>query len=137
MGDEPNLRKPASAEQTVFAEALERVTPAARAAYLEEACGEDHALRERVEALLRATEIAGDFLEHPPTGLTESDPSTVMATGFHEQAGDRIGRYRLLEPIGEGGCGVVHMAEQEEPVRRRVAPKVIKLGAGNDDQSRH
>jgi serine/threonine protein kinase len=45
-----------------------------------------------------------------------------------EQAGDRIGRYRLLEKIGEGGCGVVYVAEQEEPVRRRVALKVIKLG---------
>jgi eukaryotic-like serine/threonine-protein kinase len=66
--------KPASAEQAVFAEALERVTPAARAAYLEEACGRDQVLRERVEALLRATEIAGDFLEQPPTGLTGSDP---------------------------------------------------------------
>ena len=45
-----------------------------------------------------------------------------------EKPGDRIGRYRLLQKIGEGGCGVVYMAEQEEPVRRRVALKVIKLG---------
>ncbi|MBE0544788.1 MAG: protein kinase [Verrucomicrobia bacterium] len=120
--------KPASAEQVVFAGALQLVTPAARAAYLDEACGRDHALRERVEALLRATEIAGDFLEQPPTGLTGSGPSTVIATGFREQPGDRIGRYKLLQQIGEGGCGVVYMAEQEEPVRRRVALKVIKLG---------
>jgi eukaryotic-like serine/threonine-protein kinase len=128
MGDEPNAMKPASTEQVVFAEALQLVTPAARTAYLDEACGRDHVLRERVEALLRATLMAGDFLEQPPTSLTGSAPSTVMATGFREQAGDRIGRYKLLQQIGEGGCGVVYMAEQEEPVRRRVALKVIKLG---------
>ncbi len=128
MGGEPNLMKSASGEEVAFAGALQLVTPAARAAYLNEACGGDRVLRERVEALLRAAEIAGDFLEQPPTGLTGSDPATVISTGFREQPGDRIGRYKLLQQIGEGGCGVVYMAEQEEPVRRRVALKVIKLG---------
>jgi serine/threonine protein kinase/WD40 repeat protein len=128
MGDEPSAMRPASLEQAVFAEALRCVTPEARAAYLEAACGTDTALRQRVEALLRAAENAGDFLEHPPTGLGADADATLLGSGLCENPGDRIGRYRLLEKIGEGGCGVVYMAEQEEPVRRRVALKIIKLG---------
>ncbi|MBI5385270.1 MAG: protein kinase [Verrucomicrobia bacterium] len=128
MGDEPISVKPTSAEQAVFAEALQRDTPEARADYLEVACGTDTALRHRVEALLRAAESAGDFLEQPPTGLSGEADATLLASVFCEKPGDRIGRYRLLERIGEGGCGVVYMAEQEEPVRRRVALKIIKLG---------
>jgi len=118
--------KPTPTEQAVFAEALLRDTPAARAAYLDSACGTDTTLRQRVEALLRAAENAGDFLEEPPTGLGADAAS--LDIGFSEKPGDRIGRYKLLEQIGEGGCGVVYMAEQEEPVRRRIALKVIKLG---------
>jgi serine/threonine protein kinase/tetratricopeptide (TPR) repeat protein len=120
--------KPASPEQVLFAEALHRATPEARAAYLDAACGTDAALRRRVEGLLRAAENAGDFLEQPPTGLTADATTTLLVGELSEKAGDRIGRYKLLEQIGEGGCGTVYMAEQEEPVRRRVALKVIKLG---------
>ncbi len=120
--------KPASREQTVFAEALLQATHEARASYLTAACGADQALRRRVENLLRAAEIAGDFLEFPVSGRGPDTESTSRAIDPSEQPGDRIGRYRLLERIGEGGCGVVYMAEQEEPVRRRVALKVIKLG---------
>src|SRR5688572_24759460 len=69
MGDETTAMTPAPSEQAVFAEALQRATPDARAAYLDGACGTDTALRRRVEALLRAAECAGDFLEQPPTGL--------------------------------------------------------------------
>jgi serine/threonine protein kinase len=127
MGDEPIHMKPTSSEQAVFAEALLRDTPEARADYLASACGNDTALRQRVEALLRAAESAGDFLEQPPVGLSHSDPVSKV-NELSEQPGDRIGRYKLLEQIGEGGCGVVYMAEQEAPVRRRVALKVIKLG---------
>jgi hypothetical protein len=128
MGDEPNAMKPASPEQVLFAEALQRDAPEARVAYLDGACGTDTALRRRVEALLSAAESAGDFLEQPPTGLGADAESTLLERGFCEHPGDRIGRYRLLERIGEGGCGVVYMAEQEEPVCRRVALKIIKLG---------
>jgi WD40 repeat protein/serine/threonine protein kinase len=129
MGDEPICVKPASPEQVLFAEALQCATPEARAAYLEAACGTDTALRRRVEVLLRAAENAGDFLAEPPTGLSGDTDSTQLATELiSEKPGDRIGRYKLLEQIGEGGCGTVYMAEQEEPVRRRVALKVIKLG---------
>ena len=85
-------------------------------------------MRQRIEALLLAAEQAGNFLEEPPTGLTKGAGSTLAITEPSERTGDRIGRYKLLQQIGEGGCGVVYMAEQEEPVRRRVALKVIKLG---------
>jgi len=103
------------------------VTPRKRA-YLDAACGADAKLRQRVEALLRAAENAGDFLETPPTGLGNVAEATLELGNLSEQPGDKIGRYKLLQQIGEGGCGVVYMAEQEEPVRRRVALKVIKLG---------
>ncbi len=82
-------------------------------------------LRRKVEALLRTHDHVGDFLEQSP------QKTTLEARGAgpaNEQPGDRIGRYKLLQQIGEGGCGVVYMAEQEEPVRRRVALKIIKLG---------
>ncbi|MBI3868642.1 MAG: protein kinase [Verrucomicrobia bacterium] len=129
MGDESNLAvNPTASEQAVFAEALQRATLDARAAYLDSACGADVALRRRVEALLGAAESAGDFLERPPAGLAADAGSPLVTPVLSEKLGDRIGRYKLLEQIGEGGCGVVYMAEQEEPVRRRVALKVIKLG---------
>src|SRR5687767_13375200 len=129
MGDESNPgMRPASPEQSVFAEALQRHSPEARAAYLDAACGTDTPLRRRVEALLCAAENAGDFLEQPPDGLSGDADSASLVSEVSEKAGDRIGRYKLLEQIGEGGCGVVYMAEQEEPVRRRVALKIIKLG---------
>jgi len=129
MGDESTVMKPATSEQAVFAEALRCAAPGARAAYLERACGPDGTLRQRVEALLRAAESACDFLENPPTGLANGDSAALFAGGFNsEKPGDRIGRYKLLQQIGEGGCGVVYMADQETPVRRRVALKVIKLG---------
>jgi hypothetical protein len=104
-------------EEALFAEALKLETPAARADYLRQACGDNAALRQRVEDLLRAIG-QGD----------ESGPGGTAVAPIIERPGDRIGRYKLLEKIGEGGCGVVYVAEQEEPVRRRVALKVIKLG---------
>ena len=128
MGDEPTPVEPSSPEQALFTEALQRVTPEARTAFLAGACGTDPGLRQRVGALLRAAASAGDFLEQPPTGLAAGDGSAPVLTGLSEKPGDRIGRYKLLQQIGEGGCGVVYLAEQEEPVRRPVALKVIKLG---------
>ncbi|SPE51693.1 putative Mitogen-activated protein kinase kinase [Verrucomicrobia bacterium] len=108
-----------------------------RAAYLEAACDGDPALLRNVEELLREHDTAGDFLQTPALAVQRlKPPSAAGASGAHtgtagnpaEKAGDRIGRYRLLQQIGEGGCGVVYMAEQEEPVRRKVAFKIIKLG---------
>ncbi len=107
----------------IFDAAIE-LPPERRAAYLHEACGGDDSLRQRVEALLRAHESAEAFMDRPAVELRRETPVVKPA----EQPGDRIGRYKLLQQIGEGGCGVVYMAEQEEPVHRRVALKVIKLG---------
>src|SRR5215213_8115730 len=128
MGDALAPMKSASLEQTLFAEALQCDSALARASILDAGCGSDLAMRHRVEALLRAADSAGDFLETPPTVLQGNTDLAFDLDGLSEKPGDRIGRYKLLEKIGEGGCGVVYMAEQEQPVRRRVALKVIKLG---------
>src|SRR5262245_57703656 len=130
------MNVPPDREIIVFNEALQ-LPPAERAAFLDEACAGDAELRARVEDLLQAHIRAGSFLQESATGVTpfrtspkrEAPSSSArLPDPFVERAGDRIGRYKLLQQIGEGGCGVVYMAEQEEPVRRRVALKVIKLG---------
>ena len=120
----------------LFLAALERSDPAERAAYVEAACGKDGSLRREVEALLNEERELGGFLEEPAmegardTTLTESagagDGRETAA--LTEHSGESIGPYKLLQKIGEGGCGRVYMAEQQEPVRRRVALKIIKLG---------
>src|SRR6266851_5684886 len=107
----------------VFTEAL-RLPAAERGDYLGRACAGDEDLRQRVEVLIKTHDRVGDFLEQPPNGLGEGRAEVEAG----EKPGDRIGRYKLLQQIGEGGCGVVFMAEQEEPVRRRVALKIIKPG---------
>ncbi len=113
--------------QNLFNEALERQDAAERSRFLDDACGPDASLRERVEKLLRAHDEAGGFFSQPsrPPSAEASDAQVRPLT---ERPGDLIGRYKLLQQIGEGGCGVVYMADQEKPVRRRVALKVIKLG---------
>src|SRR5881394_1707462 len=117
-------------EREIFLAALEKDNAAERAAFIDAACGGNRALRERIEELLREQEQLGDFLEtpalHETTQVAAAAAQSVPAAT--EKPGDRIGRYKLLQNIGEGGCGVVYMAEQEEPVRRRVALKIIKLG---------
>jgi serine/threonine protein kinase/WD40 repeat protein/tetratricopeptide (TPR) repeat protein len=128
------MNPPPNREVVIFNAAVE-LPASQRGAYLQEACADDPALRLHIEALLHVHEEAGAFLETPAPGAQTSPmradvPGTTIRTAFapSEKAGDRIGRYKLLQQIGEGGCGVVYMAEQEEPVRRRVALKVIKLG---------
>jgi serine/threonine protein kinase/Flp pilus assembly protein TadD len=115
-------------EEELFAAAL-ALPVAERQRYLEQACGGDIDLLRRVQALLRVHEEVGGFLETPAV----ADLPAVARGGeskppLEEAAGTMIGRYKLLQKIGEGGCGVVYMAEQEEPVQRRVALKVIRLG---------
>ena len=116
-------------EREIFLAALEKADSSERAAFLATACAHDPALRERVEALLDEEQKLGAFLETPALKTTILPAErNAAARGDSEKPGDRIGRYKLLQNIGEGGCGVVYMAEQEEPVRRRVALKIIKLG---------
>jgi len=110
--------------KTVFSEALERESGKARADYLDEACGDDECLRLKVEGLLAAYTKAGDFLQTPPF----ASHATVEEIPLTEGPGTIIGRYKLLEKIGEGGMAVVYMAEQEQPIHRKVALKIIKLG---------
>ena len=117
MNDHP--KSPTDAEREIFLESLKRESAEERAVFLDRACANDPAIRVAVETLLRHHK-EDEFMQ--PPGLKSAPPSAL------EKPGDRIGRYKLLQQIGEGGCGVVYMAEQEEPVRRQVALKIIKLG---------
>jgi serine/threonine protein kinase len=110
-------------EEAIFAAALAEAVTAQRVAFLDRACARDAGLRSRVEALLRAHDNPDSFLEGPDVPYLE----TVEAP-LREGPGTSIGPYKLLEEIGEGGFGVVFMAEQQKPIRRRVALKVLKPG---------
>jgi WD40 repeat protein/serine/threonine protein kinase len=118
MGNEPIDIK------SIFSEALQKKDAQVQAAYLDKACGNDIQLRAKVEALLRAHQEAGDFLKAPAFGADVTLENTLKIEG----PGTRIGHYELLELIGEGGMGLVYLAEQKEPVKRRVALKIIKPG---------
>ena len=128
----------------LFLEALDRA-PADRAAYLDEACGPDASLRQRVEALLRAHDDPGAFPSEVKPGASDAAPqpadggATVDSAPGQPESKDygdpsaRVGailagKYKLIEEIGEGGMGSVFMAQQTEPVKRAVAVKVIKAG---------
>jgi tetratricopeptide (TPR) repeat protein len=110
-------------EESIFAQALEIGSTAERAAFLDRACGDDPALRAEVEALLRAHDQPADLLNLP-----DQPVRTVDYPSGPERPGAVIGPYKLLEQIGEGGFGIVFMADQMEPVRRKVALKVLKPG---------
>ena len=115
------MEPPSQREEELFAAAL-ALPVAERRHYLEQACGGDAELLRRVEALLRVNEEVGDFLEAPAVA-NRPDASLAGAPQPPPEVavGTRVGRYKLLQKIGEGGCGVVYMAEQQEPVVRRVA----------------
>jgi serine/threonine protein kinase len=123
-------------KQDSLRQALKRKTPLERAAFLDGACGGDAALRVEMEAWLASHEggqrgpglngAAGNGLLEE--GATQVTPTLLDQTPLTEGPGTVIGRYKLLEQIGEGGFGVVYVAEQQEPVRRQAALKIIKLG---------
>src|SRR5260221_4921296 len=108
-------------------QAAAQLAAAVRGPFLDGACHGDPALRQRLEALLAAHEQSeGVLAKGAPTAAPTM--KLAFAEAADEAVGQKIGRYKMLEKIGEGGCGVVYVAEQTEPVRRRVALKVIKLG---------
>jgi serine/threonine protein kinase len=122
-------------EKAVFVEALEIADPKQRSQFLDQACGADKALREQVERLLALSQSAGDFFDKCRPALKSAAGDADQVLSAAEAAlepelpeCERIGPYKLLQKLGEGGCGVVYMAEQEQPIRRRVALKIIKLG---------
>ncbi len=110
---------------SIFCVASDLESESERARYLDRTCGQDLDLRQRVEKLLGAHDSAGDFMREP-------DPEVADGAGA-EQPGSRIGPYKLLQVIGEGGMGTVYMAEQTDPVKRRVALKIIKPGMDTNE----
>ncbi len=120
------MSESAEQEEQIFAAAV--LLPAAqRPDFLARACADDAALRKRVDELIAAHEAAANFMATPPGGVSSARRG-IAASLPEDRPDTRIGRYKLLQLLGEGGCGVVWMAEQQEPVRRRVALKIIKLG---------
>ena len=119
-------------EQAIFEIARKIESRDARRSYLQQACGASARLKERIADLLRAYDEGSSFLEVPPPGLDTSAHMSWTSTSIDplvaERPGTIIGPYKLLEQIAEGGMGVVYMAEQFEPVERRVALKIIKPG---------
>jgi len=122
-GEGLELRAAVMQEQSIFIEALEKEDPAERRAFLDRACAADPALRQRLERLLHRHQQAGSFLQPPAFSLGATVDEAVS-----ECPGSVIGPYRLMEQIGEGGMGLVFVAEQQQPVRRKVALKLIKPG---------
>jgi serine/threonine protein kinase/tetratricopeptide (TPR) repeat protein len=108
-------------EREIFIAALQEGDPAERAAFLDQACADDQAMRARVEQLLQRNELAGSFLEVPAPGLPQTAGTSL------EMPGQVIGPYKLLEKLGEGGMGTVWIAEREHP-KQRVALKLVKPG---------
>ncbi|MEM7234739.1 MAG: protein kinase, partial [Planctomycetota bacterium] len=113
----------------IFSEACEIADPDELETFLRKACAGDLELRSRVEALLDASRRAGSFLDVPVGSVRGQIASgEAHVAEVPETRGQEIGPYRLLDPLGEGGFGVVFRAEQEAPVRRQVALKIIKAG---------
>jgi serine/threonine protein kinase len=110
-------------ESGIFKVAV-KLPPNERAAFLDQTCAADKELRREVESLLRAHDASGSFLQDSPLG----SPATVAYEPIPERPGTVIGPYKLMEQIGEGGMGLVFVAEQQQPVRRKVALKIIRPG---------
>src|SRR5262245_44647567 len=117
-------------ERDIFIAVLQKSDPAERRAYLDEACTGQPELRAEVENLLRLHEAAGSFLADPAADVPTTSPfeGSTDPTSAREAPGEVIGPYKLVEQIGEGGMGTVWLAQQQEPVKRVVALKLIKAG---------
>jgi serine/threonine protein kinase len=124
------MSKIGSQTMTIFGKALECASAEERETFLDRACGGDALLHAKVQELLQAHHDAGNFLRGSSTPIVKVDPD---AKPNHSLIGAHIGPYRLVEQIGEGGMGLVFVAEQQRPVRRTVALKVIKPGTGNSE----
>lgn len=111
-------------EREIFEKSLDFTSAGERAAYLAGVCGDDAELRARIDALLRSHENAGNFMHNAPVAGMQP----TVAQSISERPGSQIGPYKLLQQIGEGGMGLVYMAEQTSPLKRKVALKVIKPG---------
>ena len=114
--------------KSIFGRAMEMASPDARSVYLDKACGSDAGLRAEVEALIQYHGRAGGFMGKPVAGEATEDHEVIT-----ECLGTVIGPYKLMEQIGEGGMGLVFVAEQQNPVRRKVALKIIKPGMDSRD----
>jgi serine/threonine protein kinase len=133
-----------SSEKSIFLAALEKDSPAAREQFLAEACAGNEQMRAGVEELLRANDRPGNLLDGVPVGVGPARLNPDVAVGIDggampgvgtvdfasiaERPGTLIGPYKLMEQIGEGGFALVFVAEQQQPVRRKVALKLIKPG---------
>ena len=120
-------------EEALFNTARQLTDPRQRAAFLDAASGGDAALRRRIDDLFAVQSQADAFFARAAGSSVSPEPGkTVVDPDFNpplsEGPGTRIGRYKLLQQIGEGGFGTVFMAEQTEPVTRKVALKILKLG---------
>src|SRR5215472_14725225 len=115
-------------ESGIF-KAAAKLPPDRRAAYLDQACGSDAALRAEIESLLHAHDNSGSFLDDVPAAPDPTENYQPIA----ERPGTVIGPYKLMEQIGEGGFGLVFIAEQQHPIRRKVPLKIIKPGMDSRD----
>lgn len=116
-------------EKSIFLDAIELDDPSARDAFLDDACRDDRSLRQRVQSLLNAHLADDHVVDRPPV----SNATDATSIDQHKSLGTMIGPYRLMEQIGEGGFGLVFVAQQEQPVKRRVALKIIKPGTGSQE----
>ena len=123
-------------ERDLFLKALDITDPAERAAFLDQECAGNPKLRQGVEALLAADAAAGKFLDQPHPAAGQADRTGAYIGGEADQAANLVGsviagKYKLLQLVGEGGMGAVYMADQTEPIKRRVAVKLIRTERGN------